>query len=334
MRILLIGFGTVGQGLTEILVEKAAMLEQRYNFHPKIVGVATRSAGLLTNPAGLSLTDLLGAAQAGGLQHYEQTAETITGDVTAWIESVDADVLVEVTPSNLGTAEPALDYCRAALQSGKHVVLANKGPVALAYAELQNLAEANQRQMRLEATVMAGTPAIRTGVESLAGCTITQVRGILNGTTNYMLGKMAQGVPYAEVLSEAQALGYAETDPTADVGGWDAAGKVLILQGALFGQQSKMGDLSVDGITEITPDMIEAATQANECYKLIATATPDGGSVQPMRLPMTDPLAAVEGTNNAITYTTDLLGDVTVIGRGAGKNETGAALLADLLALR
>lgn len=333
MRILFIGFGTVGQGLVEILAEKADRLQQQYHFKPRIVGVATRSFGALTNAEGLSMTELLSAAQAGGLQQYTQPAESTTGDLINWIGATDADVLVEVTPSDLETAEPAINYCRAALRSGKHVVLANKGPVALAYNNLQQVAIDNQRQLRLEATVMAGTPAIRTGVEALAGCTITRVRGILNGTTNYMLGKMEEGVAYDEVLREAQALGYAETDPTADVGGWDAAGKVLILQGALFGTQSKMQDLQVEGITDITAEMIQQAQDANERYKLIATATPHGGSVKPLRLPLSDPLASVADTTNALTYTTDLLGDVTIIGRGAGKRETGAALLADLLAL-
>lgn len=333
MRIILMGFGTVGQGFVKVLSEKADMLQHIYEINPVIVGVVTRSAGILANAAGLSMAGLQAAA-SGGWQQYGDAAERVLDDPTAWIAATEADVLVEVTPSNLATAQPALGYCQAALRSGKHVILANKGPVALAHDELQALASTQDRQLRYEATVMAGTPAIRTGREALAGCTITQVRGILNGTTNYMLDQMGQGWTYEAALEDAQARGYAETDPTADVGGWDAAGKLLILQGALFGKQAAMSDLSVEGITEISAEMIHDAAQANEQYKLIATASPAGGSVRAMRLPLSDPLVAVRGTMNAITYTTDLLGDVTLVGRGAGQRETAAALLADLLALR
>ena len=180
---------------------------------------------------------------------------------------------------------------------------------------------------------MAATPSIATGVELLAGCTIHEARGILNGTTNYILTQMESGLSYADALRQAQQLGYAETDPTADVEGWDAAAKVLILMAGLFGQRVAVSDLSVTGITGITQADIEDAKKSGERYKLIASATATGGSVQPMRLPLSDPLAHVGGATNAITFSTDLMGNITLIGAGAGKLETGYALLADLLAI-
>jgi homoserine dehydrogenase len=170
-------------------------------------------------------------------------------------------------------------------------------------------------------------------MELLAGCSIQEARGIFNGTTNYILTQMESGLSYDAALQQAQELGYAETDPTADVEGYDAAAKVLILLTALFGKRAALADLSVTGITGITRNDIENAAQAGERYKLIASATPEGGKVEPQRLPLTDPLAQVGGATNAITFRTDLMGDVTLIGAGAGKLETGYALLADLLAI-
>jgi homoserine dehydrogenase len=220
-----------------------------------------------------------------------------------------------------------------ALRKQMHVITANKGPIARNLTHLQKMAEAAGVQIRFEATVMAGTPAIATAMELLAGCTIHAARGILNGTTNYILTQMEAGLSYTDALKQAQALGYAETDPTADVEGWDAAAKVLILLAGIYGQETSVSELGVTGITGITQADIESAKQSGERYKLIAAATASGGSVQPMRLPLSNPLAHVGGATNAITFSTDLMGDITLIGAGAGKLETGYALLADLLAI-
>jgi homoserine dehydrogenase len=333
VKLLLVGFGVVGQGLAEILMTKGAALRAQYGFNPVIVGVGTRSHGTLYHPDGLELDALLAAAQQGGLQHYAGRCLQKDNDIPNWIRTTPADVLVEASITNLQTGQPATDYCRAALETDKHVVLANKGPIALHYAELQKLARYNGLTVRFEGTVMAGTPSLTLAMEALAGCTIHEARGILNGTTNFILTQMTQGMDYATALAQAQQLGYAEADPTADVDGWDAAGKLLILAAALYGKKFTLDEISVTGITGITPADIEAARQANECYKLIARITPDFGSVSPQRIPLSDPLAAVSGATNAITYKTDLLGDVTLVGAGAGRLQTGFALLADLIAI-
>jgi homoserine dehydrogenase len=335
MRLILVGFGTVGQGLVEILHEKADDLAQNYGFVPRIVGVATGRRGIIAHQDGLSLADLLRAMQAGGLQHYPDTAGLWRDFTSAeqMIRTVDADVLVEASPTNLQSAQPALAHFYAALETGKHIVTANKGPIALAYPALRDLAREQGRFLRFEGSVMAGTPVIATGMELLAGCRILEARGIVNGTTNFILTRMESGMSYEAALQEAQQLGYAEADPTADVGGWDAAGKVLILMAALFGKTAGLHDLSVEGITGITAQDVEDAQAAGERYKLIASVTAEGGSVRPMRLPLTDPLAQVMNATNAITFRTDLMGNITVIGAGAGRKETGFALLSDLLAI-
>ena len=164
------------------------------------------------------------------------------------------------------------------------------------------------------------------------------MRGILNGTSNYILTQMESGLPYADALADAQRLGYAEADPTADVEGFDAAGKLIILANIVLGHKIALADVACEGITKITPDAIESARASGERWKLIAQATIDEqgkltASVKPERLPLSDPLAGVSGGMNAITYQTDLIGPVTLIGAGAGGKATGFALLSDLLAL-
>jgi homoserine dehydrogenase len=329
MDIILVGFGVVGQGFAKILVDKAQQLEQTAGFMPRIVGVITGSKGTLYHPDGLDIDQLL-----GGVATYPEV-DGVVRDLSAqdMIAGKLADVIVEVSPTNLETAQPALDYCQLALDNGKHVVLANKGPVALAFHELAEKAKANGLELRCEATVMAGTPTMQLAQEALTGCDIIEARGILNGTTNYILTQMEQGMSYTDALAKAQELGYAETDPSGDVEGWDAAGKVLILSKALFGATYGMSALDVVGITGISEADIQDAQANGERYKLIATVTPQGGQVKPMRLPVSDPLASVGGATNAITIATDLMGDVTLIGAGAGQIETGFAILSDLLAI-
>ena len=335
MKLLLIGFGVVGQGFAEILRDKACELQREHNFTATIIGVATASKGALYRAAGLDISALLEAAASGGFDGYPEQAGLRRGFTAMdMIAAGEADVLVEASPTDLETAQPALNYCHQALDTGMHLALANKGPVALDYGNLQAKARARGLQLRCEATVMAGTPIIRLAAEALAGCTIGAARGILNGTTNYILTRMETGMSYEEALAQAQELGYAESDPRGDVEGWDAAGKVLILANMLFGASLKLADLEVSGITGISASDIADAKAARQRYKLIATATPNGGSVKATRLFLDDPLASVGGSTNALTLETDLLGEVTLIGAGAGKLETGFAILSDLLAIK
>ncbi len=330
MKIALIGLGVVGQGLLEILRDKGAELKAQYGFEAQVVAVATRSKGTLYNPAGLDINGLLAAAD--NFSEYPDSTGLIRGtDILSLIKNCNADVMIECSHTNLQTGQPALDYCYAAFDSGKHVVLANKGPVAIGYNDLVARAAQAGKQLRFEATVMAGTPSIRLAMQALAGCKISEARGILNGTTNYILTQMEGGMSYAEALTQAQQLGYAEADPAGDVEGWDAAGKVIILARALFNSPITFKDMDVKGITGITADDVKAAAEAGEKWKLVARVTADGGSVQPMRVKLSNPLAAVSGATNAITYTTDLMGDITLVGSGAGRLQTGFGILSDLL---
>jgi homoserine dehydrogenase len=242
-----------------------------------------------------------------------------------------------VTWTDLRTGQPAIDHIRTAFEAGKHVVTSNKGPVALAYHQLNRLAETHGVQWGIEGTLMSGTPALRLARTALAGCHIHEVRGILNGTTNFILTRMESGASYATALAEAQALGYAEADPSADVEGHDALGKLLILAAVVMGAPLTKEQVTCQGITRLTPEDIQHARAEGKRWKLIAHLRRVGNrleaSVGPQALPYANPLAGVSGATNAITYVTDLLGEVTLVGPGAGRRETGFALLADLLGI-
>jgi len=346
-KLALIGFGTVGQGLAEILLAKGDELAARYGVQFQVVAISDLLKGSLCDPAGLDLAALLDAARrTGKLEDYPASSGLRRGwDSVRTIRESDADTVVEISWTDVQTGQPAMDHVKAAFESGKNAVLTNKGPVALAYRELAGLAAAHGVRFRFEGTVMSGTPTIRLAQSSLAGCEILELQGILNGTTNYILTQMEGGQSYAGALAEAQRLGYAEADPTADVEGWDAAGKAVILANVLMGGELRVADVDRTGISGLTLADVEAAKAAGERWKLIARVWAEAGgdasqivpgrivraSVRPTRLPLSHPLAGVSGAINACTYTTDLLGDVTLVGPGAGRMETGFAVLGDLL---
>jgi homoserine dehydrogenase len=244
---------------------------------------------------------------------------------------------VELTYTDIKTGQPAIDHVRAALENGCHVVTSNKGPVALAGRELTRLARDKGVQFRYEGTVISGTPALNLAMETLAGTEIREVRGILNGTTNFILTEMEAGAGYEETLKKAQQLGYAEAVPDADVEGWDALAKIVIIANMLMGGDLQTSQVDCTGITKITAEDMTEARQENARWKLIARAWHEDGriqaSVSPRKVPLDDFLAGVSGATNAITFETDLLGPVTIVGPGAGKVETGYSILVDLLAI-
>lgn len=334
-RLALIGFGSAGQGLAQILRDHGESLARRYGVEMRIVAVCTRTRGSLYDPDGLEPAALLEAITHEG--HLRNLARQRDWSPLDMIEQADADVLVELSPTDLATGEPATSHMRAALGRGMHALTANKGPIALHLSELRHLASDAQLYLGYEGTVMSGTPALRLGWSDLAGCEVLELRGIVNGTTNYILTQMESGMAYADALAEAQRLGYAEADPTGDVEGYDAAAKAVILANVLMDARLGLADVERAGITTLTRDNIEAARDSGERWKLIARVWRDGeqvrASVQPTRLPLSHPLASAGGATNALTISTDLLGDVTLIGPGAGGAATGFAVISDILAL-
>ena len=191
--------------------------------------------------------------------------------------------MIELSYTDLKTGEPAITHLRRALELGKHVVTTNKGPIALKYPELKALAEKNHVEIGAEGTVMSGTPSLRMAQELLAAARIRKIQGIVNGTTNYILTQMEAGATYADALKDAQAKGYAEADPTGDVEGFDAAGKVVIMANLLMGQALTLADVDRKGITQLTPDDIAAAKAAGERWKLIGRVETIGEKVSRQR---------------------------------------------------
>ncbi|GHO86013.1 homoserine dehydrogenase [Dictyobacter formicarum] len=336
VRLSIVGFGVVGQGLAELLHTKRELLQREYDLDVSLVSVANSRHGFIYREEGLDIAALLELAarrqpltQHSGVRHWTSVLEGL--------QATQADIMAEATWTNLQDAEPGLSYVRAALKKGMHVTLANKGPAALAASELLALARQQGVQLRMEATVMAGTPVLSTVREGLAGVDVHAVRGILNGTTNYILSAMARGRDYAEVLAEAQAQGYAEADPTADVEGYDVVAKTVILAALVFGQFIEPAQVQRQGITGVTLEQIQQATRDGKRIKLIASLTHDAGQLQarvePVALPLEDALAHVDGAMNAITFHGDSLSTVTISGPGAGRLQTGQGLLADVIAI-
>ncbi len=340
MNLALIGFGTVGQGLVEILRDKADVLHDAHGLEARVVAVCDAAKGALYNMDGLDTSALSATvARTGSLSDYPDERGLVRGwDSLTTIRESQADVIVEATWTNLEDGEPAMTHVRTAFQAGKHVVTSNKGPAALAYRELKAIADAHGVYWGIEGTVMSGTPALRLARAALAGCAISELRGILNGTTNFVLTQMEAGASYANALAEAQRLGYAEADPTADVEGFDALGKLLILAAAVMGRPMSVHQVRRRGITGLTPDNMRQAESTGKRWKLIARLRLVGdraeASVGPEMIDVAHPLAGVGGATNAITYATDLLGEVTLVGAGAGRRETGFALLSDLLEIQ
>jgi len=336
MRLLFIGFGTVAQGLSELLVEKREELEALYGLDWKVTGIVDMLKGSAYDPAGLDLEKVM-TMVADGTSISEYPVSGCDWDALTMIEKADADAMIEVTYTDIKTGQPATDHIRAALARGLHVTTTNKGPLALFSNELMELADANDAEFLYEGTVMAGTPLLNLLRETLAGSEITEMKGILNGTTNYILTQMEEGMDYGAALKQAQELGYAEAVPDADVLGWDALAKVTILANTVFGASLSPDDTPCTGITEITPDQIAAAAADGKRFKLIGRVWRDGdavhASVAPQLMDLSHPLAGVGGATNAMTITTDTLGDVTIVGPGAGRRETGFALLIDLIAI-
>jgi homoserine dehydrogenase len=353
-RLILAGLGNVGQNLLTILQSQAALLRERYGLAFLVVGAAD-SGGAASDPAGLDLAAILAAKRAG------RSVATLPGTGSAGASALDlartldADVLLEATPVNLRDGQPGLDIVRTALRRGISAVLANKGPLALAYAELAAMSDLAGGQesgvrkrespipdprplnpaLRFSACVGGAMPTINIGWRDLAGARITRVEAVLNGTTQGILRMMEGGTSYAEALAEMQRRGLAETDPALDVEGWDAANKTVILANAVLRQPAKLADVEVIGITRLTADDLRAAAERGQRVVLLCLAEGAGDgyrlSVRPAALPADHPLARMGGDEMGIVYYTDIAGRLSVSSRETDPVPTAAAMLRDLI---
>ena len=311
------------------------MLGEKYDFYYKIVAISDIMKGAVYDEDGLDMEKILELVKKGKkLDEYPTGVKEM--DSMATIQETNADTVIEVTYTDVKTGEPALTHIKAALNAGKNVISTNKGPVVKQVMELLDLAASNNVHYGFEGVVLAGTPVLNLAKFTLAGNKITGFKGILNGTTNYILTRMEEGMSYDDALKKAQELGYAEADPTGDVEGLDALGKVVILSNVVLGKNLSVNDVQRKGITGITGEDVKKAKAEGKRWKLIGSAEiqSDGSvkaKVSPEKLPLSDPLAGVCEAINALTYYTDELGPVTIVGPGAGRRETGFSLLIDLL---
>lgn len=321
VRLSIIGFGAVGQGVARTILTKHAYLKDQ-GIDIRVVGISD-SKGSDVNPEGLDLES--------ALKRKKQKGSVANGSSPDIIREVEHEIVIEVTPTNINDGEPGLSNMLAAFSSGKHVVTSNKGPLALRFSELKEAAQDNGVIFRYEATVGGAVPIFNLVHEALSGNTVIGIEGILNGTTNYILTRMAEErMPYEIVLKEAQELGIAETDPSYDVEGIDSACKLVIIANSIFGRNATYRDVDVTGITKITPEALELASKNNYVVKLICEAGNSHLTVAPRLVPKRHPLA-VGGTLNVASILTDLAGRITISGKGAGSIETASSILSDVL---
>ena len=330
MRIILCGFGVVGQSLVKLFESRADDLYAKYGLKPRVVGVFD-SKGSAVNPSGLNFNKLIETKKKfGTVKNYADIKNSMSG--VDMLKNVEADVLIETTASNYKDAEPGMTHITTAMKKGMHVISVNKGPLALAFPSLLELAIYNQVMFKFSGTVGGGTPILDYAKNSLSGERITSFAGILNGTTNYILTNMGTGVTYEEALKDAKDKGYVEADESLDLDGLDAAAKLVILANWIMGMKVTLPDIDCTGIRKVTVEDIKKAAKNNCAIKLISSCNKKL-VVGPKEVPNDDPLC-VNGTLNAIAFTSEHSGTQTIIGKGAGGMETASSILRDLLDIR
>jgi homoserine dehydrogenase len=309
-------------------VSKTSVLRDSYGIEWRLTGVASRRIGWIADQKGLDPAALLEN------RFPEMPAWRKPQNVRQWLEAADPAAFFEASSLERRSGQPATDHLKAALESGAHAISANKGPIVYAYRPLSDLARAKGRKFLFESTVMDGTPIFSMFPHSLPAVELRGFRGILNATTNLVLSEMEKGASLDEAVKRAQQIGVAETDPSDDLDGWDAAVKVAALVIVLMGVPIRLDQVERTGVRDITPEQIRAARASGTRYKLICSAerTASGvrASVRPEELPMTDPLALLEGTTSALRFDMDVFG-LSIIEHKADVVATAYGLLGDLI---
>lgn len=329
MRVILCGFGVVGQSLVKLLESRADNLRSSFGLQVRIVG-ALDSGGGVADSAGLDGAELIAAKKRSSVATYSGGVSGMTG--AELVENTEADVMIETTSSNYKDAEPGMSHITAAMRHKMHVISANKGPLALAFPSLMELASYNSVSLRFSGTVGGGTPILDYAKNSLRGERIESFKGILNGTTNYILTNMESGMAFDAALGDARNKGYVEADESLDLDGLDAAAKLVILANWIMGMKVTMPDIKCTGIRKVTENDIKGAASRGCAIKLVAMCD-KGLSVSPQEIPTDDPLC-VNGTLNGISFVSEHSGTQTIVGRGAGGTETASSIIRDLIDIR
>lgn len=328
----LLGFGNVHRALVRLLLAHGDRLSVERDLELRVVGIATGRHGIAVDSDGIDLKHALEADDLGPLQRGAPVSST-----EDFIEAVPADVVLEATPVDPLSGEPASSWLASVLGHGMHAITANKGPVVHAYRRLSELARERGLAFLFESAVMDGAPIFRMAARTLPGARIVGFRGILNSTTNFVLGLMAEGHDLEEAIGRAQEMGIAERDPSLDIDGWDAALKTVALANVLMGADLRPADVERTGIRELSPGDVQEAKARGNAIKLVCRAEGEGGAVRawvrPEEVPSDDLLAHVSGTSSAVSFRMDLLRQLTVVQHESGVDTTGYGMLADLLTI-
>lgn len=331
-KICLIGFGNVGKAFSELLEKKKKELSGN-GIRMNITAIATGSHGKAFNLNGIESKKAIEAYRLGDLSAISTTQTS--DDIKDFIRDSQADFLVETSPVDYESGQPAISHIETALSHGLHAVSANKGPVVHAYQMLNDIADKNGKQFLFESAVMDGAPIFSVFREALPAAKIIGFEGILNSCTNLLLEQMEQGKSFDQAVTYAQSIGIAETDPSGDIDGWDAAIKVAALVTVLMGSPMKPQDVSPTGIRGISPDEIKRAASEGKRWKLVCRAARnnDGisASVQPEMVSASSPLYAVNGTSSLVIFKTDVLPGLGILESDPGPETTAYGLLADIL---
>jgi homoserine dehydrogenase len=332
LRIILIGYGVVGQSLTNIFLSRRLENLRNYGFNPKVVAITDRG-GTAINCKGLDLKRMQKVKIKEGTVAADNEFGHPQIDAQSVLQSVEAEIMIEATSTNITNGEPGLSNIKTAFNTGKHVVTTNKGPLAIAFPTLTELAEHNKVLLRFSGTVGGGTPILEFAKKCLAGDKITEMHGILNGTTNYILTEMTEKrVTFKKALKSAQTLGYAETDPTMDIDGLDTATKIVIIGNWIMNKKFTLKDVAISGIRDIKLGELDTASKKGKRIKLIGSIN-GKPTVAPKEIHKNNPLC-VSDVLNAVTFFSEYAGRQTIIGRGAGGSETASAVLRDLLDIK
>ncbi|MEA4961611.1 homoserine dehydrogenase [Lutispora sp.] len=332
MRIAIIGFGGVGRAFLRLLKDKKDELKE---INPQVNYVIDYMGGIY-DPEGIDIEKLADFSE----KNRDITKYPIGGSPEITFDSMlankDVDVVIEMTPTNKETGEPGMTHIIKSLENGFHVVTSNKGPILLGYKKLKEIARKNNVQLGIGCTSGGALPTINAGIIDMAGSNILSIEGVLNGTTNFILNEMeSTGAEYQEALKKAQQAGIAETDPTLDVEGWDTATKLLILTNVLMNEEKTLDDIEVEGITSIKVSDIREAAEKGQKYKLVGKTIRKEDklemSVRLEKINPDNPLYGVDGKNKAVRYTSDTLGDLTIIGGASGVTPAAASILRDLI---
>jgi len=333
MRLIMIGFGNVGRSFLEIVRGRANWLRMNYGFTPEVVAIVDRG-GAMIDQKGIKFEEALSARQSGDSVASHKTLGHAKATALNVIDGVEADVLLELTPTRMPDGEPALEYIESAIKRGLHVVTTNKGPLAVSMPALLELARYQKVHLRFSGTVGGGTPILDFAKNCLTGDKIEAIEGILNGTTNYILTRMFDaGITMDAALREAQKAGYAEADPSYDIDGFDTAAKLVIMCNWIMGRRVSIRDVDLEGISKVSVKDVERAKRSGNTIKLLGIVNDSEISVHPRPIPIENPLF-VRGTLNAVVFKTEHAGGITLIGRGAGGKETAIAVLRDLIDIK